>query len=215
MSIWRDAASVEQAALSSLYVPFVVSCEVLVLQPVLIGHVNAGRVGLHHFLKHGTFASQDVVLVTELENEAVRDINLIRVSDRAGIWHRSQATPAQTRSETLRQSSPTTTKRKSATRLFPFDDAFASFPQMAGSRKRRCAVACVLWASLAACFVARPRSVTVRSLPPPVAGGEANSFWAAVGKVASSNKMDAEGYVAKIAGQAEAHIDSDKVVDRP
>ena len=90
---------------------------------------------------------------------------------------------------------------------------------MAGSRKRRCAVACLLLASLVACFVAlghttSPRSVTVRSLPPRVAAGKANCFWAAVEKAASSNKTDAETYVGKIAGRAKAHIDSGKVVDR-
>ena len=90
---------------------------------------------------------------------------------------------------------------------------------MAGSRKRRCAVACLLLASLVACFVAlghttSPRSVTVRSLPPRVAAGKANCFWAAVEKAASSNKTDAETYVGKIAGWAKAHIDSGKVVDR-
>ena len=132
-------------------------------------------------MKHGTFALQDVILVMELENEAVRtvrDINLIRVSDMAGIWHRSQATPAQTRSETLRQSSPQPRNESQQRVCFHLMTPLPVLrAQMAGSRKRRCAVACVLWASLAACFVARPRSVTVRSIPPPVAGGEANGVF--------------------------------------
>ena len=41
-------ASLERAALSSLYAPFVVSCEVLVLKPALICHVDA--VGVPSFL---------------------------------------------------------------------------------------------------------------------------------------------------------------------
>ena len=41
-------ASLERAALSSLYGPFVVSCEVLVLKPALICHVDA--VGVPSFL---------------------------------------------------------------------------------------------------------------------------------------------------------------------
>ena len=98
---------------------------------------------------------------------------------------------------------------------------------MPGSRKRRGAVACMLGASLGACFVAlgatrsqpgstrsQPWSVTVRGLPPRVAAGETNAFWAAVKNAASKNKIAAEEYVEKIDEQAEAHIYSGEVVGR-
>ena len=46
----RNTSSVERAALSSLYVPFICSfLWFLCLKPVLIGHVNTGRVVLHRF----------------------------------------------------------------------------------------------------------------------------------------------------------------------
>ena len=54
------------------------------------------------------------------------------------------------------------------------------------------ALACVLSASVAACFltatpITPPRSIKLRCLPPRVEAGEANSFWAGVQKAASGN----------------------------
>ena len=90
---------------------------------------------------------------------------------------------------------------------------------MSGSRKWRGALACVLWASVVACFLTAettrnpPRSLTLRGLP-RVDAGKTNSFWVAVQKAASRNKTDAQTYVERIIAHAKKHVNSSKVVDR-
>ena len=90
---------------------------------------------------------------------------------------------------------------------------------MSGSRKWRGALACVLWASVVACFLTAettrnpPRSLKLRGLP-RVDGGKTNSFWVAVQKAASRNKTDAQTYVERIIAHAKKHVNSSKVVDR-
>ena len=91
---------------------------------------------------------------------------------------------------------------------------------MACFRKRRGALACALWASVAACFLATgttrhpPRSVKLRGLPPRVEVGDANVFWAAVQKAAGSNNTDVQIYMKNSVALARSHMNSSKVVDR-
>ena len=91
---------------------------------------------------------------------------------------------------------------------------------MACLRKWRGALACALWASVAACFLATgttrhpPRSVKLRGLPPRVDAGDANVFWAAVQKAAGSNETDVQTYMKSSVALARSHMNSSKVVDR-
>ena len=90
---------------------------------------------------------------------------------------------------------------------------------MSGSRKWRGALACVLWASVVACFLTtgttrnQPRSVKLRVLP-SVDSGEAKGFWVAVQQAATRNKTDAETYMERIVAPANGHMNSKKIVDR-
>ena len=92
--------------------------------------------------------------------------------------------------------------------------------EMSGSRKWRGALACVLWASVVACFLTTetarnpPRSLKLRGLPPRADAGETNSFWVALQKAANRNKTDAQTYVERIIAHAKNHVNSSKVVDR-
>ena len=91
---------------------------------------------------------------------------------------------------------------------------------MACLRKWRGALACALWASVAACFLATgttrhpPRSVKLRGLPPRVDAGDANVFWAAVQKAAARNGTDVQTYMKSLVALARGYMSSSNVVDR-
>lgn len=93
---------------------------------------------------------------------------------------------------------------------------------MSGSRKWPGALACVLWASVVACFLTTgttrnpPRSVKLRGLPPAVDAGKTNSLWVVVPNAASRSKTDAqtETHLESIVALADSHMNSSKVVDR-